>query len=160
MKKKRRVVDVVRDIAKPIAELHGLELVDIEFVKEGPFRYLRITIDKEDGISVDDCSNISREINAKLDDFDLIEENYFLEVTSPGIERVLKTEEDFAKFSGKEIQINLYQPYEGQKSLRGVLLGLNDGIVSIKVDKEEVEIAHSQISLAKLYVDFDLKEVD
>lgn len=161
MKKKKRVVDVVRDIAKPVAEANNLELVDVEFVKEGPFRYLRVTIDKEEGVSTDDCSTISREINSKLDEFDLIEENYFLEVTSPGVERVLKTEADFAKFSGKEIQINLYQPYEGQKSLRGVLLGLKDGIVSIKIDnKEEVEIAHSQISLAKLYVDFDLKEVD
>jgi len=154
--KKKRVVDIVEELVVPFLEENNMELVDVEFVKEGPYRYLRVTIDKEEGISVDDTTFVSRFINEKLDTLDPIEEQYFLEVTSPGIERILKKDRDFEKFSGEIIEIKLYQTYEGLKLLKGELLGLeNDHVIIINEKLGRVEIAKSKIAQSKIVVDFE-----
>jgi len=153
--KKRRVVDRVKEIAAPICDSKNIELVDVEFIKEGPHRFLRIIIDKEGGISLDDCQLISSEVNVILDKIDPIEENYFLEVTSPGVERELKREEDFKKFAGKDIQINLFQPIDGQKIIKGILVGLNEGEIKILSEGSELQIPLNKTSLVKLVADFD-----
>ena len=156
--KKRRVVDIVRDIVEPHCTSVGLELVDVEFVKEGPFRYLRIIIDKEEGVSLDDCSEVSKFLNVKLDQIDPIEENYFLEVTSPGIERELKRPEDFKRFAGKTVQIKLFTPVDGQKVLKGTLVGLEDQTLKITVGSQNIEVPKEKVSSVRLVVNFDQEE--
>lgn len=156
--KKRRVVDVVRDIIGPQCISAGLELVDVEFVKEGPFRYLRVIIDKEDGVSLDDCSAISKFLNTKLDEVDPIEENYFLEVTSPGVERELKKTEDFARFAGEMVILKLFTPVDGQKVLKGILVGLEGQMIIITVGNQKMEVPKEKVTSVKLVVDFDHEE--
>lgn len=156
--KKKRVVDIVRDIVLPHCKSAGLELVDVEFVKEGPFRYLRVIIDKEEGVSLDDCSAVSKFLNVKLDEIDPIEENYFLEVTSPGVERELKKPEDFKRFAGKTVQLKLFTPVDGQKVLKGTLIGLENQMVIVTVGNQNMEVPKEKISSVRLVVDFDHEE--
>jgi ribosome maturation factor RimP len=155
MKKKRRVVDVVRDIATPLCKEGNLELVDVEFVKEGPHRFLRLTIDKAEGVSLEDCEFVSRGLNEELDRLDPIEENYFLEVSSPGVERELKKDADYEKFAGKMVQAKLYQAINGQKVIEGILIGLKDGYILVEVGNDTVEIPRDKASSVKLLVSFD-----
>lgn len=157
--KKKRVVDVVEEILTPYVGTIGIELVDVEFVKEGPYRYLRVTIDKEDAVSLDDCQLVSQYLNQRLDQVDPIEEHYFLEVTSPGVERVLKKDKEFERFAGREIQLKLFHPFEGQKVILGSLVGLiDDHIVVSHETMGRIEIPKSKVSLAKLVVNFDDEE--
>ncbi len=109
------------DIVLPIVENNGFELVDVEIVKEYKDLFLRIYIDKEGGILIDDCQLISSIISPKLDEYDLIKEKYFLEVSSPGLDRPLKTEKDFLKNKGTEIEIKLYKTIDNKKMFIGVL---------------------------------------
>ncbi len=154
--KKRRVVDVVEEILTPFVATNNMEIVDIEFVKEGPYRYLRVTIDKEEPVTLDDCQMVSQFLNAKLDALDPIEEQYFLEVSSPGVERVLKKEKEFEKFIGREVQLKLFQAFEGQKVLNGKLVGLIDDHIVIEHEKiGKIEIPKSKVSLTKLVVEFE-----
>ena len=117
---------------EPIVEANALELVDLEFVKEGVNWYLRVYIDKEGGVNIDDCEMVSRALEAKLDEHDLIEQAYILEVSSPGIDRPLKKEADFVKYQGEIIDVKLYKARNGSKQYQGKLLGLEDGIISIE----------------------------
>jgi ribosome maturation factor RimP len=153
--KKVKVVDVVKKIAAPFCEENGLTLIDVEFVKEGPHRYLRVMVDKNEGVSLDDCSLVSKFLNAELDKVDPVEENYFLEITSPGVERELKTEEDFKRFAGKTIQVKLFSPLDGQKLYKGTLIDLSDGIIKIGNDGKVVEIPLDKAAMVKLMVDFE-----
>ncbi len=158
---RRKVVDVVGDVVSKFCGSNRLELIDVQFVKEGPHRYLRVVIDKEDGVSLDDCGDVSKFLNKKLDEMDLIEEQYFLEVTSPGVERELKRDEDFKKYSGKLVQAKLFQPINGQKVIQGILNGLNEDkkIIIQSENGECFEVPKSKVALVKLVVDFD-KEVN
>lgn len=152
---KKRVVEVVRDLISDHCASNNLEIVDIEFVKEGPHRYLRIIIDKDGGVGLDDCGLVSKFLNKRLDEVDPIEENYFLEVTSPGVERELKKDEDFEKYTGKKIQANLFQPIEGEKVIQGTLIGLKDNKILIeREDASTVEIPKSKAAVVKLLVTF------
>ena len=117
---------------EPIVEANALELVDLEFVKEGINWYLRVYIDKEGGVSIDDCELVSRALEAKLDEHDPIEQAYILEVSSPGIDRPLKKEADFVKYQGEIIDVKLYKAQNGSKQYQGKLLGLENGILSIE----------------------------
>lgn len=153
--KKPRVVDVVRKVAEPICVEAEVELIDVEFVKEGPFRYLRLTIDKEEGVSLDDCSEVSRKLNAKLDQIDPIEEQYFLEVTSPGVERELKRPEDFERNIGKMVQAKLFTSVDGLKLIKGTLNAYSDGILTIEMGAKMVELSKDKISSIRLVGKFD-----
>ena len=119
-------------LLEPIVEEKGLELVDVEFVKEGANWYLRIYIDKDGGVSIDDCEGVSRALEAKLDATDPIEQAYILEVSSPGIDRPLKKDADFVKFQGEIIDVKLYKALDGKKQYQGKLLGLQDGVISLE----------------------------
>lgn len=153
---RKRVVDVVGDIASKFCTSNGLELVDVLFVKEGPHRYLRVIIDKPEGVSLEDCGKLSQYLNKKLDSVDPIEEHYFLEVTSPGVERELKKEIDFARYTGQQVQAKLFQPVEGQKVIQGTLLGLDDGKISIKKENgQTILIPKSKAAVVKLLVTFE-----
>ena len=128
----------VLPLLEPIVEEKGLELVDVEFVKEGANWYLRIYIDKDGGVSIDDCEGVSRALEAKLDEADPIEQAYILEVSSPGIDRPLKKDADFVKFQGEIIDIKLYKAVNGKKQYQGKLLGLADGIISLEEENGNV----------------------
>lgn len=140
---------------EPIVAEHGLELVDLEFVKEGVNWYLRIYIDKEGGVTIDDCEAVSRALEAKLDAADPIEQAYILEVSSPGIDRPLKKEADFIKYQGEIIDVKLYKAQDGSKQFQGRLLGLADGVLSIKEeDGSVVTFAYKDTASVRLAVIF------
>lgn len=156
MSGKMRVVDVVERLINNFIKDKEYELVDVEFVKEGQHRYLRVYMDKEGGISLDDCKLISDYLSEKLDELDPIEENYFLEVSSPGIERPLKKDKDFIKYKGKLIQVKLYRPLDGQKLYEGILEGLKNEEVILKLDSgKAIKIPRDKIALAKLVFKFE-----
>ena len=133
MAKSGSVVQTVRELAEPIAEELGVWIWDVEFVKEGARRVLRITIDSEEGVNIDDCEKLHRAIDPILDEADPIEEQYYLEVSSPGLERELKTEDHIYACEGWDVEVRLYAPLDGTKIYRGVLLPLSEsGAVRIE----------------------------
>ncbi|MCT4633725.1 MAG: ribosome maturation factor RimP [Firmicutes bacterium] len=156
MSGKLRVVDVVEKLINDFIKDKEFELVDVEFVKEGQYRYLRVYMDKDGGISLDDCKLVSNYLSEKLDSLDPIEENYFLEVSSPGIERPLKKDKDFIKYKGELIQVKLYRPLDGQKLYEGILEGIKNDEVIMKIDDEKViKIPRDKIATAKLVFKFE-----
>ncbi len=156
--KKVRVVDLVENLFQKLAkkELADYELVDVAFVKEGKHRYLRVFIDKENGVSIDDCTKVSQALNNLIDKEDPVEENYILEVSSPGIERPLKKEKDFKRFKGKLVQVKLYFPINGIKLIEGILEGFENGEVLVRDENtnEVIAIAFDKIASSKLLFRF------
>ena len=123
-KQKKNIAGVVRDLLEPIADELGYMLWDVEYVKEGAEMVLRITIDNEEGIDIEDCEKMHRTIDPVLDEADPIEEQYYLEVSSPGLERELKNEYHRYACEGWNVEVRLYAPLNGSKMFRGVLLPL------------------------------------
>jgi ribosome maturation factor RimP len=151
---KRKVEDVVLELAKPIIDRNNFELVEIEFKKEGADWYLRLYIDKEGGITIDDCESVSRELSDLLDEADPIEQSYIFEVSSPGIDRPLKTDRDYEKNNGKPVEVKLFSPLEGKKAIEGILKGHNKEIVEIEADGKEMQIEKSSIALIRPVIKF------
>lgn len=150
------VVAAVREAIVPVIESLGYGVWDVEYVKEGSEMYLRITIDKPDGITIDDCETVHRAIDPVLDEVDPIEDAYHLEVSSPGIERELRTDAHFAAFVGKEIEIRLYAPCDGAKVWTGDLLGLDaDGSVRLSVNGSEKCFPRSSVATARTVFRFE-----
>lgn len=146
---------LVHDMAEPIATENGCYIYDVEYSKEGGVRYLRVYADREDGgISLDECEAISRALSAALDESDPIKENYFLEVSSPGIERKLKQPEHFACCMGSVIEVGLYKPYNGSKTVLGTLEDFADKTVTLCIDGETVKIPQNETTYVKLHFDF------
>lgn len=139
----------VTELLVPILEEQNFELVDVEFVKEGPNWYLRIYIDKEGGVSIDDCELVSRALDKKLEESNPIEQAYILEVSSPGIDRPLKKPDDFVKYAGQIVDIKLYKAMNGQKEFQGELQGLNDNVITI-IDETEQEFSFEQKDVASV----------
>ena len=125
------------ELIQPIIDSRGFELVDVEFVKEGSDWYLRVYIDKDGGISVNDCEDISRAFNEILDREDYISEQYIFEVSSPGLTRPLKKEKDYKRSIGKLVDVKLYTPVEKVKELTGVLKDFDNVTVTIETDSGE-----------------------
>ena len=134
---------------QPIIDEMNLELADLEFVKEGANWYLRVYIDKEGGVDIQDCEAVSRGFEEKLDEADPIEQAYILEVSSPGMDRPLKKDEDFVRFSGEIIDIKLYKTIHGKKQHQGKLLSLENAVISIE-DEENNVIALEQKDVASV----------
>lgn len=150
----RNVESKIEALLAPIL-MDAFELADVEFVKEGPNWYLRVYIDKEGGISIDDCEMISKELEKKLDETDPIEQAYILEVSSPGLDRPLKKDSDFVKYEGELIDIKLYRPKNGKKEFQGQLLGYADGVVSILLEGgEKLDFTKKEIASIRLAVIF------
>ncbi len=133
---KRKIENIVTDFTQPIVDSLSFELVDVEYIKEGAYWYLRVYIDKPGGITIDDCQAVSEQLSDKLDKTDPIKQSYILEVSSPG-ERPLKKERDFERYKGQLVEVKLYQPLNGRKLFEGELIGLVDNKVQIKNDKDE-----------------------
>lgn len=129
----------------------GYELYDVIYAKEGKDYYLKIVIDSEKGISLEDCEKVSNAINERLDEVDYIKEQYFLEVSSPGIERVLRKEKHYIDNTGKKVQINLYNKLENaEKQIIGELIEVNEKNIVIKTEENKYEIEKNNIALAKV----------
>lgn len=142
-------------LLEPIILENNLELVDVEFIKEGANWYLRIYIDKENGVDINDCEKVSRAFEEKLDEKDPIEQPYILEVSSPGIDRPLKKEKDFVKYKGEVIDVKLYKPVHGKKMHQGELVALEDGILSIiDEDGNELEFEYKDVASVRLAILF------
>ncbi|HZK33447.1 MAG TPA: ribosome maturation factor RimP [Tissierellaceae bacterium] len=145
----------VESIAEPLAKELGFELVDVEFKKEGPNYFLRIFLDKTGGITLDDCQKMSERLSEALDDEDPITVPYYLEVSSPGLDRPLKTNKDLKRNLGKELDIKLYEAINGKKILQGILREFNEEEIKIEIDNNEfIEIPRSSIVNATLAVKF------
>ena len=155
-KKHVNTVEAVTELVRPIIEDMGLSLWDVRFVKEGANWYLRIFIDKDSGVSIDDCENVTRAIDQPLDELDPIEQNYFLEVSSPGIERELIKPEHFDAFLGAPVMLRLIRPDEkGERDIRGVLTAHDKDLVTVALDGQERVIKKKETVYIKLD-DFDL----
>lgn len=150
------IKDATEKLLQPIVEERDLDLVDIEYVKEGKDWFLRVFIDKEDGISIEECGIVSGLLGDELDKVDLIEDSYFLEVSSPGVERPLKTKKDFQKSVNKNIFVTLYVHIDGEKEYEGILKSFEDDIATIEYQvlsrKKRVEIPFDKIAKARLAV--------
>ncbi len=120
----KKVTDLVSEIVTPIIDKLSLELVDVEFKKEGPNWFLRVFIDSDKGVDLEDCGQVSEQLSEKLDELDPIDQAYFLEVSSPGAERPLKKEKDIKKAIGKNVHVTTYEPIDGEKNLKDCLLTL------------------------------------
>ncbi len=123
---------LVRKTAEAAAEKAGCELVDVEFVKEGAHWYLRVYIDKADGVSLDDCEAVNGPLNVALDETDPIEQAYFLEVSSPGLERPLKTARDYGKAIGQLVELSFFKPIDGARHMEGILRSFDGAIVIVE----------------------------
>ncbi|GBF11278.1 ribosome maturation factor RimP [Tepidibacillus infernus] len=149
------VTQIVEKMVLPILEKEHLELVDIEYKKEGSNWFLRVFIDKEDGgVDIEDCGRVSEALSAELDKKDPIPNSYFLEVSSPGAERPLKKEKDFLKSIGKQVHITTYEPISNQKVFEGKLIHFDTKILVIEEPKKQVEIPYEKVASARLALFF------
>lgn len=144
-----QIEEAVAGIAEEFLQGTGLELVDVEYVKEHDW-YLRIFIDKEGGIEIDDCQQLSEKVEEVLDNKDIIQDSYILEVSSPGLDRVLKKDKDFIREKGKKVDVSLYAPIDGEKLIVGVLQGKSDSELIL----EDRSIALEKIAQVRLHIDF------
>jgi ribosome maturation factor RimP len=155
---KERVTDIVERLAQPIVEASGVELVDVEYKKEGSSWYLRVYIDKPGGVDIDDCTRVSEALSERLDEVDPIPNAYFLEVSSPGAERPLKKPADFERAVGEYVHISLYEPLSGQKVFEGTLLRFENGVLEleqvVKGVARRVEIPLDKVASARLAIQF------
>ncbi|MGM7681663.1 ribosome maturation factor RimP [Cytobacillus sp. Hm23] len=155
----KKVTQIVEELVIPILSEMQLELVDIEYVKEGQNWFLRVFIDSENGIDIEECGIVSEKLGEQLDEIDPIQHNYFLEVSSPGAERPLKKEKDFVNSIGKNVYIKTYEPVDGAKEFEGELTGFNGTVVTISVKVKTrtkvLEIPYDKVASARLAIAFD-----
>ncbi|WP_449540045.1 ribosome maturation factor RimP [Ferdinandcohnia sp. Marseille-Q9671] len=155
----KKVTQIVEELVIPILTELQMELVDIEYVKEGKDWFLRVFIDSEKGVDIEDCGTVSEKLSEKLDETDPIPYNYFLEVSSPGAERPLKKDSDFEKSIGKQVYVKTYEPIDGEKIFEGVLSSFDGNIVTIdvmvKTRKKTIEIPYDKVANARLAVTFN-----
>lgn len=149
-----KITDQVTEFAKPVVESFGCKLWDVEYVREGSERYLRIYIDKDGGVDIDDCEKIHRAIDPILDEKDPITESYHFEVSSAGLERALKRPGDFEQFMGSAVLVKLYRPRNGLKEIPGFLRGYEEGKVTVEAGKEVITFQKSEVALVRLRVEF------
>lgn len=155
MSKKEQYEKRTEELLEDIITEHQFELVDVEYVKEGGTWYLRAYIDKEGGITVDDCEIVSRGMSELLDQEDYIEDTYIFEVSSPGLSRPLKKEKDFERSMGKEVEIRTYHAIEKKKEFYGILVAYDTNTVTIETEEgNELTFAKSDIALIRLAFHF------
>jgi len=154
------VVGQVKNLITPIITDAQLELVDVEYTREGQVHYLRIFIDKPDGVTIDDCQTMSRECEVILDIEEIIHTQYILEVSSPGLDRPLRKKKDYNRFRDRLVNIRTYRAVDGRKKFLGRLIGLTDNqgtdtcVVTLRIDGSDVHIPYDMIASARLEVEF------
>lgn len=149
-----KVTEIVAQLALPAVQAAGCELWDVEYVREAGIWYLRLYLDKEGGVDIIDCENVSRTVSDLLDKADPIEGSYTFEVSSAGAERVLKRPSDFEKFMGSPVTVKLYKARDGRKEFAGHLAGYQDGDVTVTVGKETMTFAKAEVALCRLRIEF------
>ncbi|MGN0521174.1 MAG: ribosome maturation factor RimP [Eubacterium sp.] len=155
---KNSTVAKVAEIVKPYADELGLDIWDIRFVKEGTDWYLRIFIDKDGGVSIDDCVDLTHAITKPLDEADPISQSYLLEISSPGIERELVNPEHFEKFIGADVMLRLIRPIDKVRDFKGKLKAYDNGTITVELDGgEELSVNKKETSYVKLD-DFDIND--
>ena len=152
--KRSDIAGYVEELVMPIIEEGNFELVDVEYVKEGANWYLRVYADKEGGINIDDCVTISRALEAVLDEKDVIEDAYILEVSSPGLGRQLKKDRDYKRSLGEEIEFKLYKARNKQKEFEGILKDFDENTFTITLDNEDVVFDRKDVAMMRLAVHF------
>jgi len=150
------IISKVTSLLEPILNEHNLSLFDVEYVQEGKDMFLRVYIDKDGGVDLTDCSYVSEKLSEKLDEEDPIKSAYMLEVSSPGAERPLKTEDDFKRYINENVFVSLYVHIDGEKQYEGILTSFENNIATIeykfKHTKKQVEIPFDKIAKARLAV--------
>lgn len=155
MAKREQYESMTENLLEPIMEANNFELVDVEYVKEASNWYLRAYIDKEGGITIDDCELVSRALSDLLDEKDFIEDAYILEVSSPGLGRQLKKDKDFKRSIGEEVEIKLYKAIDKRKEFSGILTAFDQETITIKQEDETEKVfARSEIAMVRLALDF------
>ena len=149
-----KITDRVQQLVLPIVQAQGCSLWDVDYVREGDQRFLRLYIDKDGGVDITDCEAISRAADPVLDEADPIPDSYHFEVCSAGIERALKRPSDFEKFMGSLIMVKLYRPKNGMKEIPGVLRGYEEGRVTVEMNGELITLEKSEVALVRLRVEF------
>ena len=149
-----KVTELVAVLAAPIAEQNGCTLWDVEYVREAGQWFLRVYIDKPEGISINDCEAVSRPLSDALDEADPIEGSYTLEVSSAGADRVLKKPEHFARFQGSEVEVRLYRARDGRKDFVGLLQSWQDGDVVLEVGGQPMSFEKKEVAQVRLYPRF------
>ncbi len=149
-----KVEKITYDLALPVVNAEGYEIYDVEYVKEGPHWFLRVFIDRNEGVNIDDCETISRALSSIMDEKDYVQTNYFLEVSSPGIERSLRQEEHFEAALGEKVRIKLYKDIDGAKEIEGELLSADSLIITVQTSDAQVEIDKKKIAKANIMFEF------
>ena len=149
-----KVTDLTARLAAPIVEEQGCSLWDVEYVKEAGTWYLRVLIDKEGGVDILDCENISRALSDLLDEADPIQDPYTFEVSSAGADRALKKPEHFQAYLGVQVDVKFYQAKNGQKTCTGILAGYEDGAVTLTMGEDTVTFPKQEIAFVRLHVGF------
>jgi len=149
----KKLVELITEMAEPIVKEHGLELVDVEYIREKDW-FLRIYINKPGGIDIDDCSVVSSKLTKVLDERDPIKEKYYLEVSSPGIDRPLKKDKDFQNNYGKMVDVQLFAPLDGKKEFVGVLSSHSDMLISLIVEEKEIELERKVVASIRPHIEF------
>ena len=150
---KEKIETVVEGLVTDIIADSQLELVDVEYVKEREW-YLRVFLDKETGIEIDDCQWVSERLENKLDEINLIKDHYYLEVSSPGLDRPLKKDRDFSRHMGDKIEVKTYEAINGSKLLVGTLVALEDGNIHIDIDGEKFSVSREKTAQVRLHIEF------
>lgn len=153
---RKEIEALVAEMAEEIAARQGVEVVDVEYVKERGEYFLRVFIDKPGGVGLDDCQSFSEVLSDRLDEVDPIPGRYSLEVSSPGLERPLKKREDYRRFAGRKVQLRTFAPIDGRKNWQGTLLGLEGEEIALEVDGKTVRLPLESVARARLLFEFDL----
>ena len=149
-----KVTEVVTALATPLAEEAGCSIWDVEYVREAGTWFLRVYIDRAEGISITHCEAVARPLSEILDESDPIEASYTLEISSAGADRALKRPEHFTQFIGSEVEVRLYRPYEGSKEWIGFLSVYDDGNITITVDETTMQFEKKEVAMVRLYPRF------
>ena len=149
-----RISNLVEGIARPVVEANGCTLWDVEYTKEAGSMYLRVFIDKPEGVSIQDCENISRMLDPILDEKDFISESYIFEVCSAGADRLLKKPSDFYSFYGHKVDVSLYKPIESKKAYTGVLTAYSEDGLVIDTGEQTLTFDLSSVAQVRLHIDF------
>lgn len=149
------IEEKVTSLLQEKIESIGYELYDVEYAKEGKNYFLRIFIDSKNGIDLEDCEKVNNEITDLLDEADYIKEQYFLEVSSPGIEKVLRKDKHLDSAMGEEIEISLFKPMQGKKVLDCILTGYNNEYITVMYENDEIQITRKDISQMKTKYNWD-----
>ena len=149
-----KITELVRQFSEPVVRAQGCTLWDVEYVREAGEWFLRLYIDKDGGVNINDCEAVSRAVDPVLDEKDPIPESYHFEVCSAGLERPLKRPSDFEQFMGHQVLVKLYQPKKGRKELHGTLTGYDNGRVTLEAAGETLTFEKQEVALVRLYVEF------